>query len=210
MFAQPDQTGPILGDLAEEFAEITTGSNSRRARRWYRGQAIRTVLAILSCDLRSSTWTIAAAACAGYLLLLISNQLVEIATAALLEAFTIYSYIGARLVWWIYAIGFERIACPVFAGWITAALARKRAMSAGVALAAMTAVLGANIPACGGLLGLPVVLANADQIRHYLPNVNIVLFALGAMKLAWAPPLGVMIGAALRRKQTAFAQPRIA
>jgi hypothetical protein len=199
LMTQPGQAGPILGDLAEEFTAIARESGNRAARRWYRRQAAKTALELLASEFRSASWAIATVAFGSYMLLLGSVQLVELVTGLLLEKFPIYTYIDASRFWWLYAVCLQCIVCPVLAGWMAGWLAGRRVMPVAVALSAVSVVMGTNIPAGGGLIRLPVILLEADRISHYLPHANILLFALSAIKLAWLPPLGVLVGAALRR-----------
>jgi len=75
LFALQNDAEPILGDLAEEFSAIESGSGTCAARRWYWRQSLRSAARLFWMAFRSAPWLIACTTLAGLLILWYSRNL---------------------------------------------------------------------------------------------------------------------------------------
>jgi len=139
LFVPADQADAIPGDLLEEFHAKVSISGPRLAHRWYRRQVIRTVWHLLALQFRTAPWAILGAVLGGIALLHLATGAVDFAAGVFLAHVTIYPFVAPKIVWLIYAIGIERIVCPLLTGWLAAAFSKGREMAVAVTLSALSA-----------------------------------------------------------------------
>jgi len=209
LFTPPSESESIPGDLIEEFPTAVSTLGRGAARRWYWRQAVKTIAHLISRELHTAPWTIAATAVGGYLLLMGAVRSVDMATGAFLGNFQVYYYVRPRFVWWIYAVGVDRVICPMLIGWMAASISRRTEMATAATLSSMAAVIGFPLQLEGGLLWLVYSTVFLDKAWPDHPTVSSYILAFYAM-LGLLPPIALFVGAVIRRKSLSTGRPPIA
>jgi hypothetical protein len=135
-FADSDETDSILGDLAEEFAQVSSRSGAAFARGWYWRQALKTVPHLFFSAFRAAPGATSAAVVAGFLLRRLTSRLPEAATFALIDRFHIYEH-HFNLYLFLSSTGIDIAHVVEFflIGCVVALLARGREVPPAIALA---------------------------------------------------------------------------
>jgi hypothetical protein len=141
LFASASQAQAILGDLAEEFADMSSQSGVLSARRWYWRQSLETIAHLAGAALRVAPWSLVGIVVLGFLLRWFSVTLPEPVVVAILRTQRPYSNLHYNLYVQLLAYGFPLVGMLVLMliGCITAALAKGREIVATAALAFLAA-----------------------------------------------------------------------
>jgi hypothetical protein len=183
--ADCDLREAFLGDLAEEFAERCEQHGAGHARRWYRGQAIRSVPYLLAAcwwpspGVRSrQIRALLGGVVAGYLTLLLLHQTAQFVTGRLLI------YVGHGSASWAF------VPCSLAAG---AGCAVLGGLVAARALPDAPLASALSLAAGCGTLAVTGILINGGVMP---------LWYWGGLQLLLAP-VGVCLGGLLRARQQA-------
>ena len=150
-----EECDAILGDLAEEFTEMTRRDGALASRRWYWRQAGRTIWQLAASPLWMRPAGTAMVASVGISLTRAFGPLTSAAAGAFVARYPVYWYVPAPLFW-----GFTSAIVSFLAGFVLAFLAptiRFRPISAAVAVIAVLAVwLALDRPIFMLLFGPPI------------------------------------------------------
>jgi hypothetical protein len=144
LFTSANQAQAILGDLAEEFSDMTSKSGVLSARRWYWRQSLRSIAHLAGSSIRTAPWSLAGVVLVGFLLRRFDFQfqLPERIVVAILRAQRPYSNLHYGFYVWQVTYGVP-IACVVTSlliGCVVAILAKGREVVASLALIVVSAV----------------------------------------------------------------------
>ncbi|HTB98502.1 MAG TPA: permease prefix domain 2-containing transporter [Terracidiphilus sp.] len=92
LFALPDRTDSILGDLAEEFDGLAARSGVKSAQGWYWRQTLKTLPHAAASALRASPWLTLAAVIGGFFLRRLTGPLPELAIFAFAGKYRLYDH----------------------------------------------------------------------------------------------------------------------
>jgi hypothetical protein len=125
----------ILGDLLEEYSDLTLKSGVAVARRWYWRQALKTIAHLARNGFRRAPWSTAAIAVGGVLLLRFVSVLPERAIFAVLERYQIPEHhFDAYVFFATDGIAIGHVVAALFVGCIVGLAAKGREMVAAMAL----------------------------------------------------------------------------
>jgi hypothetical protein len=139
LFARADEAESILGDLHEEFSDLTSKSGITLARRWYWRQTVKTIGHLISSGFRTAPWIITGAVVGGFLLRWFLSWLTDPALKRAIDAI-LYGY-GAyedphAYLWWLSNMMLiQRLTVNTLIGGLVAAIAKGREMTATLMLA---------------------------------------------------------------------------
>ena len=101
LFAAAEQAEATLGDLLEEFFELTAKSGVGCARSWYWRQSVRTIAQFAWTGFANAPWSTAAAVLGGFLLANLAFRLPERAIFAVLDRYQVYDHHFGVYKFWI-------------------------------------------------------------------------------------------------------------
>ncbi len=162
---------PLLGDLAEEFAARCAQHGAAQARRWYRGQAVRSAPHLVAAcwwparaARRRRLGALLAGVAGGYLTLLLLHQAAQLVAGVLVG--------GAGAAGWAFAACSLAAAggCAVIGGYVAARALPDAPLAAALALAA----------ACGALAVAGMLVNGGVAPLWYWGGVQLLLLPLGA------------------------------
>ncbi|HEV2196134.1 MAG TPA: permease prefix domain 2-containing transporter [Candidatus Acidoferrum sp.] len=144
LFTPAEQADSILGDLHEEFSEVTSKSGVAAARRWYWRQSVKTICHLSGAAFRNAPWSIAGIVLLGFLLNWLSArlQLPENVIMAILRAQRPYSNLHYGFYVWLinYGISISCVVTSLLIGCIVAILAKGREVVTALTLIVVHAV----------------------------------------------------------------------
>ena len=198
LFSPSDQVESILGDLHEEFSEISSKSGLISARLWYWRQAVKTIVHLAGSAFRVAPLAFFGIVVLGFFLSWFAADLPEKLIVALLRTQRPYSnlHVAAYMRFMTYGIPVARTIQSMIVGCIVAALAKGREVLAAIALSILR-----------GALSLPflfLLLTQSVSQRPELPEAGPYL-ALNAVELGAMVIAGVMV-----RKFRSLMPPRLA
>lgn len=128
LFASPEQTESILGDLHEEFSDVASKSGLVSARHWYWRQGVRTIFCLAGAAFRGAPWLIAGAVLFGFVLRTLGFSLPERIVVAILRAQRPYSNLHYNFYVWLvtWGIPIVRFVEMILIGCVVAAIAKGR------------------------------------------------------------------------------------
>ena len=137
LFTPPDEEESIMGDLLEEFSLLASKSGVAFARRWYRRQAVKTIVHLFSTAFRVAPWSTTAAVLGGLLLYRFASGLPDKLLSALTDKYLFYwsAHFQAYL-WMLKGMLPANLILGMFVGCMVALVAKGREM-----VATMTLVL---------------------------------------------------------------------
>ena len=92
LFAPTEQAESILGDLLEEYSQLASKSGVGSARRWYRRQAVKTIVHLVGSGFRIAPWSTTAGVVGWFLLFRFVRHLPENAIFAVLHKSRVYDH----------------------------------------------------------------------------------------------------------------------
>lgn len=144
LFTPVEQADSILGDLREEFSEVTSKSGVAAARRWYWRQSVKTICHLSGAAFRNAPWSLASIVLVGFLLGWLSArlQLPENVIMAILRAQRPYSNLHYGFYVWLinYGISMACVVTSLLIGCIVAILAKGREVVTALTLIVVRAV----------------------------------------------------------------------
>lgn len=142
LFAPAKEAESILGDLQEEFSDLTSRSGVRFARRWYWRQCVKTVFHLAGAAFWSAPRSLASIVFLGFLLQWFSATLPERLVIAILRTQRPYSnqHVEAYIRFMTYGIPVAAVIHAILIGSIVAVLAKGRELVATITLAIFLAV----------------------------------------------------------------------
>jgi hypothetical protein len=142
LFASADHAESLLGDLSEEFSDITSKSGVVCARRWYWRQAATTIADLSGVGFRLAPWSLAGALLLGFALRWFGSSLPERIIITILRAQRPYSDLHYDLYVWLvtWGIPIAGVAEMTLIGCIVAAVAKGREILATVVLGMVSSV----------------------------------------------------------------------
>ncbi len=145
LFTVPDNAEVIMGDLLEEFSQITHRAGVVFARRWYWRQSLKTIVHLIYTAYRAAPWLTSAGVAGGMLGHRLLWRLVEPTIFAVLvryeipeHHFNVYVFFASTGLDIGYLIVF------LFEGCIAAIVAKNREMAAATTLSLISAALTAT------------------------------------------------------------------
>lgn len=152
-----EESDGVLGDLAEEFAEVARRSGRDPARRWYWRQCRRTVWHLAASPLWLRPAATAMIALIGISLTRAFGPLTSATASAIVTRYPVYWYVPAPLFW-----GFASVSASFLTGFVLAFVApevRFRPVSAAVAVIAVLGLwLAVDRPIAMLLFGPPLAI----------------------------------------------------
>jgi hypothetical protein len=149
LFATSEEAESILGDLLEEFSQLTAKSGVAAARRWYWRQTMKTIAHLIGIGFRGAPWATAAAVAGGFLLNRLVFGLPERAIFIVLERYSVFDHhFSAYVFFATYGIAVGHVIASLFVGCMVALVARGKEMVATIALVlAFFTMTAAAVPA---------------------------------------------------------------
>ncbi|MGB8457833.1 MAG: permease prefix domain 2-containing transporter [Candidatus Acidiferrum sp.] len=149
LFAPAEQAESILGDLLEEFSDLTSKSGLASARRWYWRQSAKTIVHLFGTGLRIAPWSIVGIVFGGFLLLPFGISLAEPGIVGVIHLYRnhvtpYYAHLDTYVLWLNAAILIGRLLSSLFIGCIVAAVAKRREMVATITLGLIWATMAAK------------------------------------------------------------------
>jgi len=147
LFASTNQSESILGDLHEEFLDISSESGVVAARRWCWRQGVKTIAHLAGAAFRDAPWSFAAFVFLGFLLRWFGAALPARAIVAILRAQRPYSNGHYDFYLWLVTWGIPtaRVVEMTLIGCIIAAIARGKEIVVTTAVIVISvAVVGWN------------------------------------------------------------------
>jgi hypothetical protein len=137
LFIPPDEEESIMGDLLEEFSLLASKSGVAFARRWYRRQAVKTIVHLFSTAFRVAPWSTTAAVLGGLLLYRFASGLPDRLLSAVTDKYLFYwSAHFQTYLWMLRGMLAAHLILGMFVGCMVALVAKGREM-----VATMTLVL---------------------------------------------------------------------
>lgn len=144
LFTSSEEDEGILGDLLEEFSQLTSKSGIAFARSWYWRQTLKSLVHLAASGFRSSPWSTAAVVLGGFFLMRLASGLPEQAIAAAVNRTSFYEHhFGAYMFWMTDGIDLGHIAVAGLVGVIVALAARGREMITTLTLASIGCLMTA-------------------------------------------------------------------
>lgn len=136
LLASAEQAQSILGDLHEEFSELSSKSGVVFARRWYWRQSVKTVFHLAGAAFRNAPWSFSIIVLVGFLMHWFSATVPEHVIMAILRAQRPYSNLHYEFyVWQInYGMPIAYVVTSMLIGCVVAVLAKGREVVATLTL----------------------------------------------------------------------------
>ena len=145
LFTVPDNAEVIMGDLLEEFSQITHQAGVVFARRWYWRQALKTIVHLIFSAYRAAPWLTSAGVAGGMLSRRLLWRLVEPTIFAVLERYQIPEYhFNVYVFFASTGLDIAYLIVFLFEGCIAAIVAKDREMAAATTLSLISAALTAT------------------------------------------------------------------
>jgi len=128
LFASPERAEAIAGDLEEEFRSRAADHGRLSARWWYVRQTLMTIPNLVIGQLRATPFAILGF---GVVAVLMFNAIVgslEWSAERVVTHYPVYHHVTAAVFWSVIS-AVEIYGTPVATGWITARIARDRAVT---------------------------------------------------------------------------------
>jgi hypothetical protein len=199
LFVPTGRADSIVGDLLEEFTQRAAHSGRGVARRWYRGQVLRSIVHLLVLQLRIAPGATIGAVLGGLALQHYSVRAVDFTVGLLLAHVSVYRYVGAKAFWLIYGVGVELILCSLASGWLSAAISKGREMAVGVTLSLVR-----------GTALVPWLIFVFWRRPPNIPWLHSHAFYAQSMVFLLLPPIFLFVGAATCRKRRSSVCRRLA
>jgi hypothetical protein len=142
LFASAQRAESILGDLSEEFSDITSKSGVVSGRRWYWRQSLKTILHLTGAAFRIAPLSLACIVLLGLLLQWFSAKFPERVIVAILRTQRPYSnlHYGFYISFLTYGIPIVGAIQSILLGCLVAVLARQREIIASISLSFLCVV----------------------------------------------------------------------
>lgn len=142
LFSPANHAESILGDLSEEFSDLTASSSVAHARQWYWHQSAKTLAHLAGAAFRVTPWWFAAVVLLGFSFSWFGRDLPEQFIVALLRTQRPYSNRHVDAYFWLLTYGFSiaRILESLLVGAFVAVLAKGREMVVVLTLATLRGV----------------------------------------------------------------------
>jgi hypothetical protein len=136
LFAPAEQAESILGDLHEEFLQVSSRSGREISRRWYWRQTLRTTVHLTGSAFRCAPWSTVAVIIGGFLLLRIAHRLPSLVLDVVTDRYLMYwsNHFHAYL-WVLKGLWIEYLMGSLFTGCVIALVAKRREIVATMTLA---------------------------------------------------------------------------
>jgi hypothetical protein len=153
LFAPGDQAETILGDLLEEFSDVTGKAGAGAARRWYWRQTAKTIPHVIAGGFCTAPWSLTAIVLSGFLLAGFTSGFAEqtiVGVLHLLRHHVTPFYNDAQMARYLFLLNnsvlVARLLMSLIIGSLVAIAAKGREMLATISLALVCAlILGAQI-----------------------------------------------------------------
>ncbi len=157
LFTPAKDADLIIGDLHEEFSQLTSTSGVAVARGWYWRQALKTIAHLVCTAFRTSPWSTTAAVAGGFLLRRLIAGVPEHAIFEVLERYQVYDHHFKVYVFFASTgIGVGHVFSFLFVGCVVALAARGREMAATTALSLIY----------GAMIGLALLVWMTERPGH--------------------------------------------
>ena len=190
LFTPPDGEESILGDLLEEFSLLASESGVAFARRWYRRQAVKTIVHLFGTAFLVAPWSTTAAALGGLLLYKFVSGLPNKLLSAVTDKYLFYwSAHFQTYLWMLKGMLVAHIILGLFVGCMVALVAKGREMVATMTIAlvpfASIGVAWVWVAMHGRIMGIAWMLWScADPCAVILGGAIVRMLRSGAKPLA--------------------------
>jgi hypothetical protein len=141
LFASTEEES-ILGDLLEEYSDLSSKSGIAFAQRWYWRQAVKTIAHLARAGFRGAPWSTTAAVIGGFLLHRFVSGLPDKLLSAVTDRYlTFWSTHFRAYVWMLNGMALEHFVVSMFVGCVVALVAKGREIIATMTLALVVCML---------------------------------------------------------------------